>query len=110
MLIKRTKIIPAKPAEPERTEEKTVRLCDICQKHYWYRECLICNRDVCKSCSLPDPTNLGDYPGTWCRRCMELWQAKYKAQDKVIEATADAAYETMRAVWKAESLATGRKP
>ena len=103
MKVTRTKVVPAKPAQAERTEKYQVDICDVCAKHLRQTECDICGRDACRSCSCYCSVYSSD-DTTVCATCRELWDTVYKAQIAAIEMAADEAIAKMRAAWKAESI------
>ena len=57
--------------------EREIRFCDVCGKtgHFDYGVggwCIICKKDVCGRCSVPDPDDPGDHPNLFCRSCWDI--------------------------------------
>lgn len=97
------------PAQPAWTERRTEVICDICETHRHYQKCAICNRDLCKSCTIYDPRDNSDYPNRWCPVCLKLWNEKYDAANSELESDYDDAAEALWDEWKAASLGQSAK-
>lgn len=69
-------------AQKEQKIQITKYYCDICKNELGskpnFPRCSICGRELCKKCMRYDPTNHGDYPGAWCKICLQLWETKYE--------------------------------
>lgn len=121
-LIRKTKIIPMKPAfskdipeVPERRVTVTRYVCDLCGKSFVtrcaLRTCLKCNREICNACSRDEPCDNGDYAHEyqWCVRCFALYESKFKEQIAYLDSDYERREANMDTVWKAESLATPKE-
>lgn len=98
-------IIEKIPAQKAKEIEKTVKICDVCkQQRQFLGKCVVCDRDVCLSCSKYDPYELGDYPDRHCPICYNLKYIRYKATLSNIEKQYSDGLESFDAMVKEESL------
>ena len=100
------------PARPAKTEEVQVYSCDCCDKNETrsrvMRQCVMCGRCTCGSCSQNDPFDGGDYPGMFCKYCMAVYP-KYHPMRQDEDRRHYKEMDRINAAWKAESLKTEAK-
>lgn len=96
---------------PETSRVITKLFCDIpgCAQeakeglYGWGKKahkCIICDRDICKRHTVPDPDDNGDYPDQWCTICNQFYYQKRRA----IEQKYDKQIEELLKKVKEESL------
>jgi len=111
--IKKIKI----PAQPEKTVEKTLYVCDLCGKESTqntsFRTCSLCGRLVCRGydskCVEYDPEECGDYPDAYCKICYRLTFKKYQKLRTKLREKYEEEQEKLKQKIKKESLREKKK-
>ena len=107
------KTIPAVKAQPAKTKEIILLMCDICglEIKSYEKKCVLCERDVHgynwtqkKQCMKEDERESGDYPDTYCIKCADLKFDKYDQEYRDMQSKAEKLEDDLEEKIKKESL------
>lgn len=80
--------------------------CDLCGNPTRHYACKMCGTDLCPSCGIFDPRELGDYPYMFCKPCWGVGES-FRAEELAEHDRHDAAMDDIEQRWRAECANAG---